>query len=82
MSMEMLRCGLLWCTVMNYAVLMIWFLVYLLAHRWLHRIWGWGFHLTAEQFDTLNFAGMMVYKLGILLFNLVPLVALCIAARR
>jgi hypothetical protein len=35
--------------------------------------------LTAEQFDTLNFAGILLYKLGILLLNLAPFAALCIA---
>ena len=82
MSIEMVRSTLLWCTIINYVLLMIWFLVYLLPHEWLYRIWGRGFRLTAEQFDTLSFGGIMLYKLGILLFNLVPLVALCIAARR
>ena len=32
-----------------------------------------------EQFDTLNFAGMMLYKLGIMQLNLAPLVALYLA---
>ena len=35
MSMEMVRSFLLWCTVINYAVLVVWFLVYRLAHGWL-----------------------------------------------
>ena len=79
MSLEMARSALLWCTVINYALLMIWFLLYVLLHGWLQRIWGRWFRLTGEQFDTLNFAGIMLYKLGILLFNLVPLAALYIA---
>ena len=80
MSIEMARSILLWCTVINYGVLVIWFLLYVLPHGWLYRLWGKWFHLTAEQFDTLNFAGMALYKLGILLFNVAPLAALYIAA--
>jgi hypothetical protein len=79
MSIEMARSTLLWCTVINYALLVIWFLLYALLHGWLYRLWGRWFRLTAEQFDTLNFAGIVLYKLGILLLNLVPFVALCIA---
>jgi hypothetical protein len=79
MSIEMARSTLLWCTVINYALLMIWFLLYALPHGWLYRLWGRWFRLTAGQFDTLNFAGILLYKLGILLLNLVPFVALCIA---
>jgi hypothetical protein len=77
--MEMVRSALLWCTVINYAVLLIWFLLYVLAHERLCRLWGRWFHLTAGQFDAINFGGMALYKLGILLFNLVPLIALYLA---
>ena len=76
MSIEMARSALLWCTVINYAVLLIWFLLCALPHAWLYRFWGRWFGLTTERFDTINFAGIVLYKLGIILFNLVPLVAL------
>jgi hypothetical protein len=29
-----------------------------------------------EQFDAIHYAGMTVFKLGIILFNLVPYIAL------
>ena len=32
--------------------------------------------VTPEQFDLLNFAGITLYKMGILLFNLVPWISL------
>jgi hypothetical protein len=76
MSMEMARNALLWCTVLNCGLVVVWFWLYALAHEWLHRLWGRWFPLTAEQFDTINFAAMALYKVGILLFNLVPYVAL------
>ena len=79
MSIEMVRSTLLWCTVINYALLLIWFVLFALPHGWLYQLWGRRFHLTAEQFDTLNFAGMLLYKLGIMLLNLTPLVALYLA---
>jgi hypothetical protein len=80
MSIDVVRNTLLWCTVINYALLCVWFLMLALPHEWLHRLWGRWFHLTAEQFDAINFAGIVLYKLGILLFNLVPYVALRIVA--
>ena len=76
MSMEMARNALLWCAVLNYGLVVVWFLLYALAHEWLYRLWGRWFRLTAEQLDTINFAGIVLYKVGILLFNLVPYVAL------
>jgi len=48
------------------------------AHDLMHEIHGRWFHLSREQFDALHYAGMSVFKIGILLFNLVPLVALSI----
>ena len=45
--------------------------------RW-HDRWV---HLSVEQFDALHYAGMALYKIGILLFNLVPYIALRIVGR-
>jgi hypothetical protein len=79
MSAEMVRKALLWCAVINYGILLIWFLFFLLAHDsmyLLHRRW---FRISIEQFDTLHYAGMSVFKIGIILLNLVPYIALHIS---
>jgi hypothetical protein len=76
MTIEVTRSFLLWCTVINYAVLLVWFLVFVFAHDSMLRIHGRWFRLSRDQFDALHYAGMSLYKVGILLFNLVPLVAL------
>ncbi len=34
--------------------------------------------LSREQFDLINYAGITLYKMGILLFNIVPLISLYI----
>jgi hypothetical protein len=54
-------------------------LLYTQTHELLHRLWRRWFHLTAEQFDAINFAGIMLYKVGVLLFNLVPTLVLSLA---
>lgn len=79
MSIEVARNVLLWCAIINYGMLIVWFLFFLLPHNWLHRLWGRWFHLSAEQFDAINFAGMVFFKVAIFLFNLVPYIALRIA---
>jgi hypothetical protein len=76
MSLETMRSALLWCTVINYGLLILWFIVFALRHDWLHRLWGRWFHLSREQFDALHYGGILLFKLGVLLFNLVPCVAL------
>ncbi len=42
----------------------------------LHRLWGRWFRLSTEQFDIINIGGITIYKIGILLFNIVPCIAL------
>lgn len=67
---------LLWNLLLNYAVLLVWFGVFTWRHNWLlglHRRW---FHLSNTQFDAIHYAAMAVYKIGILLFNLIPLLTL------
>jgi hypothetical protein len=68
--------------VINYLIILIWFVVFVLAHDWLYRFHGQWFHIPVEQFDMLHYAGMSTYKIGILLFNLVPLLALYIGSNQ
>ena len=72
---------LLWCAIINYGLLLWWFLLFTLAHDWLYGLTGRWFPLRVEQFDALNYAGMMIFKIGIILLNLVPYVALRILRR-
>lgn len=76
MSIEQLRDALLYCTVINFGLLVLWGLFFLLPHAWLYRLAGRVFRLSAEQFDAINLAGIVFYKLSVLLFNLVPYLAL------
>jgi len=76
MTMQLIKDVLLWCVGINYAVLFIWFGVFVFAHDWMYRMHGRWFKLSIETFDAVHYASMAVYKIGILLFNLVPLVAL------
>lgn len=76
MSIKMVGDALLWCGVINYGLLLIWFLSFTLAHEWSFRITGIWFRLSVEQFDAMNYIRMALFKIGIILFNLVPYVAL------
>jgi hypothetical protein len=78
MTNESIRHFLLWCTVINYGVLLVWFLVFVFAHEAMHRVHSRWFQLSRDQFDALHYAGMSVFKIGIVLFNLVPCVVLYI----
>ncbi len=57
-------------------MLFIWFAVFTFARPWLRTLHGKWFQLSDTTFDAIHYGGMAVYKIGVLLFNLAPLVAL------
>lgn len=81
MSIETARSAFLWCAVINYGILLIWFFFFILAHDWMYSFHGRWFHFSVEQFDMLHYAGMSVYKIGIILLNLVPYISLHISEK-
>ena len=82
MSIDMLRKFLLWCAVINYGILLLWFLLFIFAHDSMYSLHNHWFRLSVEQFDMLHYAGISIYKIGILLLNVAPWIALHIARRR
>jgi uncharacterized protein DUF6868 len=82
MAIEVGRNFLLWCAAINYAVLLWWFVAFRFAHEWMYRLHSRWFQISREQFDAIHYASMAMYKIGVLLFNLVPYLALLLVARR
>jgi hypothetical protein len=80
MSIEIVRGALLWSAIINYGVLAFWGLIMVLPHGWLYRAKGRFYRISDEQFDAINYAGIVFYKVGIILFYIVPYIALRIVA--
>ncbi len=78
MSIETARSFFLWCSVIDYALLCVWALLATLGRSWWYGLVGRIFPVSREQFDLLNYGGIALYKIGIFLFNLVPLISLYI----
>jgi len=78
MDLELARSFLLWCTVLNVGFALLWFLLLVFLRDWVHRVHGRWFSMSREQFDRIHYTALVRYRLGILLFNLVPLIALWI----
>ena len=79
MTIDTIRQALLWCFVINMALLLWWVLFFLLARDWMYKFHGKWFNLSREKFDTIHYAGMMFFKVCIFIFNIVPYIALGIA---
>lgn len=76
MSIETIRDTLLWCAIINYGVLLLWFVAICFARDEVYRLHSRWFRLSPEQFDSIHYKAMAAYKIGILLLNLVPYFAL------
>jgi hypothetical protein len=78
MDLGIARSILFWCTLINFGVLLLWSLLMLAPHEWMYRYTNRFFRVSSEQFEYINLAGIVFYKVLIILFNLVPYIALLI----
>lgn len=78
MNLNDLKDVLLWCVLFNYLFLLLWWGLFTFARGWMCRLHGRWFQLSPETFDALHYGGLAFYKIGVLLFNLVPWLALCV----
>lgn len=76
MSFELTRDFLGWCTLINMGLLLWWFLAIVFLRDFVKRMHGKWFKLSDEDFDKLHYAGMTLFKIFVLVFNLVPYLAM------
>lgn len=68
-----------WCTLINWAILFVWWGTLVLAHDGLQALHGRWFQIEPERFDEVHYRLMGQFKLGILLLNFTPYIALSLA---
>ena len=78
MDIPAIREFLLWCTIINFGLLFLAWLTFVLAHDWIQRFHGKWYMMPRERFVGIHYAGMAMFKILILVFNLVPYVVLVI----
>ena len=79
MTIETLRHFFAWCSVINYSLLIFWFILSLAAHGFFVRLSGRFFNVSAETYDRINLSAMFYFKLAIWLFNITPYLVLRLA---
>lgn len=72
---------LLRCFVLGYVLLLIWFVVSLVATGMIYGI-GKLYGLTPHEVDLVNYCGMAVVKSIVLLFFLIPYIAIRLVLRK
>lgn len=80
MNIEIARRFFMYCTFINWGVLVLWFFGFAFAHDLLKDLNEWSLRRKVENFDALNISGIALYKVGIIFFNLVPWIALTIVS--
>ena len=76
MTLANLQSMLGWCALINYSVLLLWFVLYAAAADALYRLHRRWFAISRERYDTFHLAAMAAYKLAIWMFNIAPYLAL------
>ncbi|KUM03614.1 hypothetical protein KIF53_21830 [Chromobacterium subtsugae] len=67
---------LLCCLAIHYAILILWFCLFFFRRAWLYRLHSRWFRISEPAFELLNYGGIGLYKILVLVFNLAPLLAL------
>jgi len=80
MTVELIAAILGWCTLINFGLLIWWFLFVVIAHDWTYQLHTKWFKISQERFDAIHYSLMGVFKIGVIIFNLVPYLALRIVA--
>jgi hypothetical protein len=79
MSIPLLKNVLFWCLAFNYSVLILWVFLIVVAHDPFYRLNSRLFGVSAQAFDTVNYAGIVGFKSLVLIFNLGPYIGLLVA---
>ncbi len=80
MNIEMLRHFFAWCAVINYAMLLLWFFLHIIAHGPLVALSQRFFGVSTEKYDSISLRAMFFFKLSIWFFCIAPYLALRIMA--
>ena len=78
MGINEIRDFLMWCTIINFGMLLLWFEMFALAGDWIYRLHGKWFSMSKEAFNVMHYSGMGLFKLAIFIFNFAPYLALLI----
>ncbi|MBE0536230.1 MAG: hypothetical protein IH624_11230 [Phycisphaerae bacterium] len=78
MDVVLLRSFFGWCTVLNVGLLVFTALVLSLGRDWVYRMHSRFYPLPRDTFNVVIYSFIGVYKIVVIVFNLVPYIALSI----
>jgi hypothetical protein len=78
MDITTIQSFLLWCTIINGALLILSSLICAFAGDWVYRMHSRWFSLSRDAFNVVIYSFIGLYKIFFIVFNLVPYIALSI----
>lgn len=78
MDIQMLTRFFMWCTIINMSLLTFWFAVYVFAPDMVYRTQCKWFSLSRETFSVFFYSFLAIFKIIVIIFNVVPYLALMI----
>ena len=78
MDIHTVRAFFMWCTIINIVLLAFTFLMCAFAGDWIQKMHGKWFPMPKETFTVLLYSYIAVFKIFVIVFNIVPWIALMI----
>jgi len=75
MTIYQIRDFLMWCSIINVALMIVMFLFCWLGRDWVYKIHSKIFPITESQFNAILYSFFGAYKLFIYFFNIIPWIA-------
>ncbi len=79
MDITVLKAFFMWCTIVNGTLLILSFLICASAGDWVYQMHSRWFPISRESFNVAIYSFIGLFKMFVLVFNLVPFIALVIA---
>jgi len=78
MNIQMLSVFFMWCTIINFGLLILMSLILVYAAEWVYRIHSKLFPMSRETFNVVIYSFLGLYKIIFIVFCLVPYIVLLI----
>jgi hypothetical protein len=78
MDIQTLTEFFMWCTILNTSLLSFWSIVFLLVPDLVYRTQSRWFPISRETFNVAMYCFLGLFKIALIVFNLVPYLALLI----
>lgn len=76
MDLELIRNILGWSAVINFAILIVWFLAFVMGRDFMFKMHKKWFNVPKEKFNSINYTLMGIFEILIFLLFLAPYLAI------